>query len=160
MAKDYDWGSMLTTREWAEALKDILADADGAVKREDVNAISSSMNMLRTFIKKSPPKCQSLDNIAHALLSDLLVADMSAATKAIASHSSALNQHVDVINGVANDAKKSAEQLRLEPVISQMEKAKEALVSLKKEIEEKKEQGTALYGKVTDVLAGVQRFLG
>lgn len=160
MAKEYNWDALLSTREWADVLKDIIADVDKAVREGSSEDRLSCADILDKFIEKSPPKCQSLDEIANDLISDLLIADMHAAAQAIASRNVALKKQIALINGVASDAKKSAEQLRLEPVISQMVKAKDVLETLKQEIEEKKEQGKELYGRVTGALAGIKSFLG
>jgi len=160
MAKEYDWSTMLTTQEWADALKEIIADADKAAHAGNPSDLSSTMAKLREYIKNSPPKCEFLDDIAHGLLADLLVADMDATIEAIANRTADLDKQIAVINSVAGGAKKSAAQLRLEPVINQLEKAKDALETLKKEIEEKKEQGQELYTKVTGALAGIKAFLG
>ena len=154
-----DWDRLFTTEAWAELLKQISVAALHAVEAADLDRMGRLQEILRSYTRKSPPKVQSLDLIANDLAADLMAADFVHTAEAIRSRNAELQRQMDVIKGTAEQAKSAAAALRLQPVIDQLNDARQALVQLREELEARKDTGNAWYQKAKDAISSLDAFL-
>lgn len=69
--KHIDWDRLLTTAEWADTLRFLLSEATTVAGSQNTDDMDDLQDILRTYIKKSPPKVQHLDSIASGVIEDL-----------------------------------------------------------------------------------------
>lgn len=156
---DIDWDRLLTSAQWASTLSTLLTAAAKVASAEDGDDLSDLQDVLRTYVKMSPPKVQNLDAIASATIEDLMSVEINARVAAIASRNAELQKQIAIIAGATSDAKADAAQLRLEPVIQQLTQARQALEKLQQDYAAAGESASAWYKKAQSAIAGLNTFL-
>lgn len=123
---------LITIDEWAGALDEILAAAKGAIASNSAVDRIELQSLLLTYIKKSPPKVESLDEIARNAIEDLGLSEIQASLDRIAARSAELERVSGLIGAVTAEAKKDARTLQLEGVVDALTKAKAAVDAFQK----------------------------
>ena len=122
---------LIAIEDWSNALRKILDAAVKATEDEDAEGRQDLMDLLLTFIKRSPAKVEVLDVIAREAIDDLSLAEISASLQRISSRSAELNRAVGLIDAVTAEAKKDARKLQMETTLDALAKAKAAIDALK-----------------------------
>jgi hypothetical protein len=122
---------LITIEDWSNALRKILDAAVKATEDENAEGRQDLMDLLVTFIKRSPAKVEVLDVIAREAIDDLSLAEISASLQRISSRSAELNRAVGLIDAVTAEAKKDARKLQMENTLDALAKAKAAIDALK-----------------------------
>lgn len=127
-----EWHKFLTISDWAGALKELISRAEKAVLDQNNPEKEEVRQLLRTYIKKSPPvpALDALDDIARKTFNDLFLSITNQAIESISARNAELDKAVNLINGVTEQAEKGRKSIMLEGVISTVEKATEAVASL------------------------------
>lgn len=157
--KHIDWDRLLTTAEWADTLRFLLSEATTVAGSQNTDDMDDLQDILRTYIKKSPPKVQHLDSIASGVIEDLMGADLNIRLAAIRSRNTDLKKQIDIIEGVTAEAKANAAELRLEPVIQQLNLARQSLEKLRQDYEAAGDTANSWYKKTQDLIASLSTFL-
>jgi len=123
---------LITIEDWSDALRRILDAAVKATEDENAQGRQDLMDLLLTFIKRSPAKVEVLDVIAREAIDDLALAEISASLERISKRSAELDRAVGLIEAVTAEAKKDARQLQLESTLEALGKAKAAVDALQK----------------------------
>jgi hypothetical protein len=123
---------LITIEDWSNALGRILDAAVKATEAKDVLGRQDLMDLLLTFIKRSPPKVEVFDVIAREAIEDLSLAEISASLERISSRTAELSRAVGLIDAVTAEAKKDARALQLESTLDALTKAKAAVEALNK----------------------------
>jgi hypothetical protein len=124
--------ALITIEDWSDALRKILDAAVKATEDKDAEGRQDLMDLLLTFIKRSPAKVELLDVIAREAIEDLSLAEISESLQRISSRSAELNRAVGLIDAVTVEAKKDARKLQLESTLDALAKAKAAIDALNK----------------------------
>ena len=130
MLPEIKFDELITIDEWSDALRKILAAAVAATRNKDAVGRQALMDLLLTFIKRSPAKVEVLDVIAREAIEDLALAEISASLERISSRNAELNRAVGLIDAVTVEAKKDARKLQLEATLDALAKAKIAIDAL------------------------------
>ena len=132
MAPKIKFNELISIEDWSGALQRILDAAAEATRNEDSEARQGLMDLLLTFIKRSPAKIEVLDVIAREAIEDLSLAEISISLERLASRSAELSRAVGLIDAVAAEARKDARTLQLESTLDALRKAKVAVDALRK----------------------------
>ena len=103
---------LITIDDWSGALRKFLDAAVKATENRDAQGRQDLMDLLLTFIKRSPAKVEVLDVIAREAIDDLALAEISVSLERISSRSAELNRAVGLIEAVTEEANKDARELR------------------------------------------------
>src|SRR4029453_1681559 len=123
---------LITIEDWSNALCRILDAAVKATEEKDAFGRQDLMDLLLTFIKRTPAKVEVLDVIAREAIEDLSLAEISVSLERISSRSAELTRAVDLIDAVTTEAKKDARALQLESTLGALTKARAAVEALNK----------------------------
>ena len=123
---------LITIDDWSGALRKILDAAVKATENRDAQGRQDLMDLLLTFIKRSPAKVEVLDVIAREAIDDLALAEISVSLERISSRSAELSRAVGLIEAVTEEANKDARELQLETTLDALAKAKAAVDALQK----------------------------
>jgi hypothetical protein len=123
---------LITIEDWSNALRKILDAAVKATEDKDAQGRQDLMDLLLTFIKRSPAKVEVLDVIAREAIDDLALAEISSSLERISSRSTELNRAVGLIGAVTAEATKDARELQLESTLDALAKAKAAIDAFNK----------------------------
>ena len=124
---------LITTEDWSNALRRILDAAVEAREAKDALGRQDLMDLLLTFIKRSPAKVEVLDVIAREAIEDLSLAEISASLERISSSRTAeLNRAVALMHAATAESKKDARALQLESTLDALTKARAAVEALNK----------------------------
>ena len=149
MAPRIRFDALITIEDWSDALRRILDAAVEATGDKDAAGRQELMDLLLTFIKRSPAKVELLDVIAREAIEDLSLAEISVSLERIASRSAELNRAVGLIDAVTSEAKKDARKLQLESTLEALTKAKAAIDAFNKIEKALTEPDVALLDKLT-----------
>ena len=123
---------LLTIEDWSNALRRILDAAVKVTEAKDALGRQDLMDLLLTFIKRSPPKVEVLDVIAREAIEDLALAEIPTSFERISWRSVELNRAVGLIDAVTAESKKDARELQLESTLDALTKARAAVEALNK----------------------------
>jgi hypothetical protein len=132
MTPKIKFNELITIEDWSAALHRILDAAAEATRDEDADGRQALMDLLLTFIKRSPAKVEVFDVIAREAIEDLSLAEISVSLDRLASRSAELTRAVGLIDAVTAEAKKDARTLQLESTLDALRKAKLAVDALRK----------------------------
>lgn len=132
MAPKIKFNELITIDDWSAALQRVLDAATEATRDEDAEGRQALMDLLLTFIKRSPAKVEVLDVIAREAIEDLSLAEISVSLERLASRSAELTRAAGLIDAVAAEARKDARTLQLESTLDALKKAKLAVDALRK----------------------------
>lgn len=125
------WEDLRFIKDWSAALNQILAEAKTAREANDFDARQELHELLLQFIKNSPPNCEALDKIARRASADIFEEQTGAAVAAITARMNELKAATGLIEGVTAENKENTKSLQLKNVVSAIDKAKNAVESLK-----------------------------
>jgi hypothetical protein len=123
---------LITIDDWSAALEKILDAAVTATAARNAEGRQALMDLLLTFIKRSPAKVEVLDVIAREAIEDLSLAEISASLERISARNAELARATGLIDAVTAEAKKDARTLQLESTVDALRKAKAAIDALNK----------------------------
>lgn len=124
--------NLVTIEDWAGMLKELLSKAKKAIEANNSNERLTTQKLLLEYIKKSPSKCNFLDDIAGKAGNDLFISETNESLKQIATRNEELNKAINLIKGVTNDANKQAKHIQFENVVEILDKAKVAIEAFNK----------------------------
>lgn len=109
--KDIDYRGVVLLEEWARVLADIFDNADEAIRSGDPAEMILVQDQLRTYVKRSPAKCNYLDEIAQDLSRELYesVADAKLAT--IAEHNRRLGSAIAMVETATGENRATRDAL-------------------------------------------------
>ena len=150
------WDELLATgtiEDWSNALDEIVKEAEGAIKQENVAKKIELQDLLKKYIKLSPPvpALDTLDEIAKKTYDDLFIDIVGESIAAIASRNAELKKARDLIVGVTEQAKKDKKSIMLENVVDALDKSKMILETLKEFEETLDSSDQTLIGKIEAV---------
>jgi hypothetical protein len=99
--EDIRWDELVSIKDWAAALKKILDEARAAIEQNDSDKRLALQALLVEYVKKSPAKCEELDNIANQAARDLFLSQIEASLQAIAARNAELQKVTDMIGGIS-----------------------------------------------------------
>ncbi len=109
MSDNNEWDAIDGFEGWAARLEQLLAEAEAAVKTDDIDRRVEVQRKLRQFRHHSPNTyCQKLDAIALQAIEDIFRATFMESLQAISQRSDELNQYVKHIRAVTEHAQRSA----------------------------------------------------
>jgi hypothetical protein len=122
---------LITIEDWSGALRRILEAAVKATEAKDALGRQDLMELLLTFIKRSPAKVEVLDMIAREAIADLSLAEISATLeRMISARSAELSRSIALIDAVAAESKEDARALQLESTLDALTKARAGVEAL------------------------------
>jgi hypothetical protein len=122
---------LITIEDWSGALRRILEAAVKATEAKDALVRQDLMELLLTFIKRSPAKVEVLDMIAREAIADLSLAEISASLeRMISARNAELNRSIALIDAVAAESKEDARTLQLESTLDALTKARAGVEAL------------------------------
>lgn len=127
------WNELLTIEDWSNLLEKILKEAEEAIKQNDFAQKEEIQEILRRYIKESPPgrPIDTLDEIAMKAYKDLFISIVDKCIAAIASRNAELKKARELIAGVTEQAKKSTKAIMFENVVNALDKSKRTLDAFK-----------------------------
>jgi hypothetical protein len=126
-----DWNNLHLLSDWADALRQLLAAAEEAIRSGDLRTRQQVNELLKLYIKKSPVDAGPLDDIATAAIIDVNIAVIEDALLRIGQRQADLQKQIELIQGVTAQARSSAKDLRLDNVKKALDQTKTALEGLK-----------------------------
>ena len=116
---------LFTVEDWSNALRRILDAAVKAIEAKDALGRQDLMDLLLTFIKRSPARVEVLDVMAREAIEHLTVAEVSASLERLSSSRTAeLNRAVMLMGAAAAESKKDARGRQLESTFDALTKAR------------------------------------
>ncbi|TGE05452.1 hypothetical protein [Hymenobacter fodinae] len=148
-----DWDNLLLLSEWADALMQLLAAAEDAIKSKNATQRQQANDMLKLYIKKSPIDAGPLDTIAAAAIIDVDIAVIEEALFRIGQRKDELQKQIQLIQGVTKQASSSAKELRLDGLKKAVDSTKTALEGLKAVNDDLSKSDSKLTKKLDKIVA-------
>jgi hypothetical protein len=126
-----NFDELVTLADWTAALQSILDEAKTAIQSNDQGKKLELQDQLRAYIKRSPEKCEFLDNIAHKAIDDLFISVVGSALSAIDARNAELKKATAVVADVTHEAENDAKSIQFKTAIEVLTKAKAAVEKLK-----------------------------
>lgn len=125
------WDELLTIQDWSTALGTILDEARVAIEQNNSNKRLELQDLLVEYVKKSPVKCNALDDIASKAVHDLFLSQIEASLQAIASRNAELKKATDLIVGVTEQVKKDRKAIMFENTLESLNKVSSSINTIK-----------------------------
>ena len=126
-----EFDELITMDDWSGALRRILEAAVKATEAKDALGRQDLMELLLTFIKRSPAKGEVLDMIAREAIQDLSFAEISASMeRMMSSRIAELNRSIGLIDAATAESKRDGRALQLENTLEALTKARAAVEAL------------------------------
>lgn len=126
-----NWDELITIKDWANALDDLLAQAKKAVQDDNDAKKSELQDILLEYISESPPTANPLDQVAHQAIDDLNRSQKNAILKAINDRNAQLKQLRQLIETASAQAMSTARDIQLKSVQELLGKVKTSVEVLK-----------------------------
>lgn len=125
--KPIAWSSLVTLKDWADALGRLLAAAEEARARKNAHAIRTAQAELVAFTKHSPAMANALDAIASDAARDLYLGQLDQALRQLAAHKKALADAQRLIEEATDQARREMADIQFDKVRSMVNDTAAAL---------------------------------
>jgi len=153
---EINFDALVLKSDWAAALKSILDEAEVAIQGNDGAKKLALQAQLKTFIKRSPSKVDSLDDIALGAIDDLTLSMLSSAIASIQKRNQDLKAATAAIEAATTTAEKDAKALQLKNVIDALDRAKSAVETLKNLAQNLAQPDQDLTDRVTKISTAIE----
>jgi transketolase len=120
-----------TEEDWANVLGEILDEAKAALLENNSDKLLEIQAALDEFVKKSPPYCRVLDDIATRATQNIFISGTNESLRKVVEGSAELKKTLELIKGTTARMKKSRKAILFEGVIETLNKAEIAINELK-----------------------------